>query len=101
MKTLIRIIEFSNYITKALIIVCLFALLINISCSASENKTETPEDCNCEVQHYLYVPNVGHLGGSYQLQYSESIDFDCINNEFGVYYPVSNVNYNYDKIVCE
>jgi len=83
--------------TKIILIALAFGLM---SSTCSEEETVT-EDCNCEVQHYLYVPNVGHLGGSYQLQYSESIDFDCVNNEFGVYYPVSNVNYNYDKIVCE
>jgi len=85
--------------TKIILIALAFGLMSS-TCS-EEERTTAPGDCNCEVQHYLYVPNVGHLGGSYQLQYSESIDFDCINNEFGVYYPVSNVNYNYDKIVCE
>jgi len=85
--------------TKLFLIALAFGLMSS-TCS-EEERTIAPEDCNCEVQHYLYVPNVGHLGGNYQLQYSENIDFDCINNEFGVYYPVSNVNYNYDKIVCE
>jgi len=82
-------------------IIILFVLTtLLFSCSA--NKTETlPSDCNCEVGHYLYVPNVGHPGGTYQLQYAEPIDFDCINEQSGVYYPVSNVNYNYDKVTCE
>jgi len=84
--------------TKLLLITLAFGLMSS-TCSTDE-QTETAE-CDCEVQHYLYVPNVGHAGGNYQLQYSESIDFDCINNQTGVYYPVSNMNYNYDKIVCE
>jgi len=85
--------------TKLFLIALAFGLMSS-TCS-EEERTTVPEDCNCEVQHYLYVPNVGHAGGNYQLQYSESIEFDCINNQTGVYYPVSNMNYNYDKIVCE
>lgn len=82
--------------TKLLLITLAFGMMSG-TCSEEEQTAE----CDCEVQHYLYVPNVGHAGGNYELQYSEPIDFDCINNETGVYYPVSNINYNYDKVVCE
>ena len=71
-----------------------------ISCQADQQRTSAPNDCNCEVGHYLYVPEVGGNGGSYELQYSEAIDFNC-ELVHGQYYHVSNINYNYDKVTCE
>jgi len=100
-KILFKVTDISNIITKGLCLVCLVLMLF--SCSASEEKTTAQgETCNCELQHYLFTPIVGGSGaGNYVLQFSEQVDFDCINNEFGNYYQVSNINYSHDKIVCE
>lgn len=83
--------------TKLLLITLALGLMSS-TCSNDEPAVDT---CDCELQHYLYVPNVGGGGGSYQLQFVEQIDFDCLNQEYGFYYPVSNVNYNYDKVICD
>lgn len=84
--------------TKILLLALAFALM---SSTCSNDEEPAVETCDCELQHYLYVPNVGGGGGNYEFQYSEQIDFDCVANEYGFYYPVSNVNYNYDKVVCD
>jgi len=82
--------------TKLLLLLLLFALTSS-TCSNDEQQT----GCDCEIGYYLYVPEVGGLGGEYQHQFSEPIDFDCVNEDYGFYFQVSNVNYNYAKIECE
>lgn len=82
--------------TTLLLITLSFGLMSG-TCE-SERQTNL-NDCNCEVSHYLYVPEVGGAGGHYELQYSEPIEFNC-DAQHDVYYPVSNINYNYDKVTC-
>lgn len=77
----------------------LTALAFGLMSSTCSNDTE-PNPCDCEVAYYLYTPNVGGSGGNYVLQFTQPIDFDCINDEYGFYYPVSNPNYNYAKVEC-
>jgi hypothetical protein len=83
--------------TKLLLLLLAFSLMSS-TCSEDE---PIVNDCNCEIEYYLYVPTVGGGGGTYQFIDKEPINFDCINEDFGHYFNVSNVNYNYAKIVCE
>ena len=42
-------------------------------------------------------------GGSlvYTFVFSEATEFDCLNDEYGYFFDVSNMNYNTAKVVCE
>jgi len=77
----------------------LLLLLLFVGCSASEDQPQI-ETCNCTLEHYLYVPYVGGGGGTYVFQFSEPIEIGCDTIPTG-YIPVSNINYNYNKINCE
>lgn len=83
--------------TKLLFIgLTLFLMLCSCSAEkASENR------CDCREEFYLQRPIVGGSGFTYEFIYASPIDFDCVNDEYGFYYPVSNVNYNTAKVVCE
>lgn len=83
--------------TKLLLITLAFGLMSS-TCSTEE---EPITDCNCEIGYYLYTPHVGGGGGTYVLQFTQPIDFDCVNESYGDYFPVSNINYNYAKVECE
>jgi hypothetical protein len=78
----------------------LLLALLFVGCSTQE---EEPQGlCDCEKQYYLWRPNVGSGSGYvYEYLFSESIQYDCINQPTGIYIEVSNVNYNRYKIVCE
>ena len=82
-----------------LLLTLLAFVLISGTCEPDEADRTT--ECDCEVTYYLYVPNVGGQGGVYEPQFTQPIDFDCVNDEYGNYYQVSNVNYNYAKVECE
>jgi len=79
----------------------LLLLVILSGCSASDDSRITGNDCDCVEEFYLRRPYVGGGGFTYEFIFSNPIEFDCINNEFGYYYPVSNINYNYAKVNCE
>lgn len=83
--------------TKLLLIALAFGLMSS-TCSDAEPVAET---CDCEIGYYLYTPHVGGGGGNYALQFTQPIDFDCVNEAYGDYFPVSNVNYNYAKVECD
>ncbi len=83
--------------TKLLLIALTVWLMLS-SCSAEERVIN---DCNCVEEFYLRRPIVGSSGFTYEFVFSQPIEFDCLNEEFGFYYPVSNVNYNYAKVECE
>ena len=83
--------------TKLLLTLLAFVLMSS-TCS---NDEPIVNECDCEVTYYLYVPNVGGQGGVYEPQFTQPIDFDCVNDEYGNYYQVSNVNYNYAKVECD
>ena len=69
-----------------------------ISCTASKDE-QGEELCDCTLEHYLYVPNVGSSGGEYRFIFAEPLQFEC-EAQWGDYYPVSNINYNYDRVNC-
>jgi len=79
----------------------LLLLVILSGCSASDDSRTTGPECDCVEEFYLRRPYVGGGGFTYEFMFSNPIDFDCVNNAWGEYYPVSNVNYNYAKIKCE
>jgi len=79
----------------------LLLLVILSGCSASDDARITGTECDCVEEFYLRRPYVGGGGFTYEFIFSNPIEFDCINNEFGYYYPVSNLNYNYAKVNCE
>ena len=83
--------------TKLILLLLAFSLMSS-TCSEDE---PIVNNCDCEASYYLYTPVVGGLGGEYVYQFSEAIDFDCINESYGEYFPVSNINYNYAKVECE
>jgi hypothetical protein len=81
----------------------LLLLFIFASCSKEDEKElqKTALGCDCEISYYLFIPDVGGTQqGTYEFMYSEDIDFDCVNNDFGDYFVVSNANYNRGKIEC-
>lgn len=82
---------------KLLLILLAFTLMSS-TCS---NDEPIVNECDCKITYYLYTPNVGGQGGQYVPQYTQPIEFDCLNNQWGQYYQVSNVNYNYAKVECE
>jgi len=84
--------------TKLLLFALAFGLM---SSTCSTDEVETLNDCNCEEQFYIKAPIVGGGGFTYEFIYARPIAFDCVNEEYNVYYPVSNVNYNTAKVVCE
>ena len=79
----------------------LIALAFGLMSSTCSNDEPIVNECDCEIGYYLYTPYVGGGGGTYNLQFTQPIDFDCVNDTYGEYYPVSNVNYNYAKVECE
>lgn len=81
----------------------ILALTFLVGCSASEDNTSTviEENCDCVEEFYLRSPYVGGGGFTYEFIFSQPINFDCVNDTWGVYYPVSNQNYNMAKVVCE
>jgi hypothetical protein len=83
---------------KKLILLPIITLLL--SCSAEE-KVRAAGECDCRTEYYRAVPPVG--GGSlvYTFIFSEATKFDCLNDVYGYYFPVSNMNYNTAKVVCE
>lgn len=81
-----------------LLLIALTCWLMLSGCSAEER---VANDCNCVEEFYLKRPVVGGSGYTYEFIFSQPIEFDCINGETGVYYPVSNVNYNTAKVICE
>jgi len=83
--------------TKLLLIALAFGLMSSTCTPEEEPQIET---CNCTLEHYLYVPYVGGGGGTYVFQFSEPIEIGCDTIPTG-YIPVSNINYNYNKINCE
>jgi hypothetical protein len=84
---------------KTKILLLLFVILSG--CSASDDSRVTGTECDCVEEFYLRRPYVGGGGFTYEFIFSNPIEFDCINNEFGYYYAVSNLNYNYAKVNCE
>jgi hypothetical protein len=78
----------------------LIALAFGLMSSTCSNDEPIVNECDCEIGYYLYTPYVGGGGGTYNLQFTQPIDFDCVNDAYGEYYPVSNVNYNYAKVEC-
>ncbi len=84
-------------------IISILVLTFLVGCSASEERETIVigEDCNCVEEFYLKRPYVGGGGFTYEFIFSQPITFDCVNETWGVYYPVSNVNYNTGKVVCE
>jgi len=83
---------------KKLILLPILALIVG--CSAEEKAIAT-EQCNCRTEYYRAVPPVGGGALVYTFVFSEVTDFDCVNEEYGVYFSVSNMNYNTAKVVCE
>jgi hypothetical protein len=81
--------------------IMLIALAFGLMSSTCSNDEPIVNECDCEIGYYLYTPYVGGGGGTYNLQFTQPIDFDCVNDTYGEYYPVSNVNYNYAKVECE
>ena len=82
-------------------IISILVLTFLVGCSASEEPKTIGPDCNCVEEFYLMYPRVGGGGLIYEFQFSRPIDFDCVNEEYGIYYGVSNENYNTAKVVCE
>ena len=83
--------------TKLLLTLLAFVLMS----STCENDEPIVNECDCQITYYLYTPDVGSPSGQYVPQFTQAIDFDCINQDYGYYYQVSNVNYNYAKVECE
>jgi len=79
----------------------LFIALLFVGCSASDDTRITGTECDCVEEFYLRRPYVGGGGFTYEFMFSNPIEFDCVNNAWGEYYPVSNINYNYAKVNCE
>ncbi len=79
----------------------LLLLVILSGCSASDDNRVTGTECDCVEEFYLRRPYVGGGGFTYEFMFSNPIEFDCVNNSWGEYYPVSNINYNYAKVNCE
>jgi hypothetical protein len=79
----------------------LFIALLFAGCSASDDSRVTGTECDCVEEFYLRRPYVGGGGFTYEFIFSNPIEFDCINNAWGEYYQVSNINYNYAKVNCE
>ena len=83
---------------KKLILLPILATIV--SCSAEQKATAT-EECDCRTEYYSAVPPVGGGALVYTFVFSEVTEFDCVNEEYGVYFGVSNMNYNTAKVVCE
>jgi hypothetical protein len=79
----------------------LIALAFGLMSSTCSNDDPVGNECDCEIGYYIYTPYVGGGGGTYNLQFTQPIDFDCVNETYGNYFPVSNVNYNYAKVECD
>jgi hypothetical protein len=79
----------------------LIALAFGLMSSTCSNDDPVGNECDCEIGYYIYTPYVGGGGGTYNLQFTQPIDFDCVNETYGDYFPVSNVNYNYAKVECD
>lgn len=79
----------------------LLLLFIVLFSFGSSCEPEEQTQSNCTITYFLFVPTVGGVGGEFIEQFSEPIDFDCVNNEYGYYYEVSNINYNYAKVDCD
>lgn len=82
---------------KKLILLPIIAFML--SCSSDKKAIEN--QCDCRTEYYLAAPPVGGGALVYTFIFSEVTDFDCVNDEYGVYFNVSNVNYNTAKVVCE
>lgn len=79
----------------------LIALAFGLMSSTCSNDDPQVTECDCEISYYLYTPNVGGNGGEYVLQFTQPIEFDCVNETYGNYFSVSNPNYNYAKVECD
>ena len=83
---------------KKLILLPILTLLL--SCSA-EDKARAIGECDCRTEYYIAAPPVGGGALQYTFVFSEPTDFDCVNEEYGNYFTVSNMNYNTAKVVCK
>lgn len=87
---------------KKLLLISAATILVSCSQESDSKGQQTVEDCNCKVEHWLRIPVPNQMGVfTWELIYAEPIEFDCINDVSGVFYPAANANYNQDKIVCE
>lgn len=74
------------------------------SCSTDQAKTAIAPngDCNCRTEYYLIYPAPGGDSMITEFMFSEQNNaFDCVNQQWGIMYAVSNPNYNHAKVVCE